>query len=158
MVEQIFVYFIFRVSYFQSFVLIPQLKAYAAASQNGDVDYNLLFQINALNVLIASIIIGHIGLILFGMFHAIWGQYFYFPFFVENTELHVGPRPQISIYSGGNTAWQDPEEKEKNLNRLFPKLWYGWIGKGTKDNWQFGNNFRNLLKRISKKLRKQLRG
>jgi hypothetical protein len=25
----------------------------------------------------------------------------------------------------------DPEEK-KNLNRLFPKLWYGWIGKGTK--------------------------
>jgi hypothetical protein len=46
------------------------------------------------------------------MFHAIWGQYFYFPFFVENTELHVGPRPKTSIYSG-NTAWQDPEEKRK---------------------------------------------
>jgi hypothetical protein len=30
-----------------------------------------------------------------------------------------------------NTAWQDPEEKEKNLNRLFPKLWYGWFGRGT---------------------------
>jgi hypothetical protein len=27
----------------------------------------------------------------------------------------------------------DPEEKRKNLNRLFPKLWYGWIGKGTKE-------------------------
>jgi hypothetical protein len=26
---------------------------------------------------------------------------------------------------------EDPEEK-KNLNRLFPKLWYGWIGKGKK--------------------------
>jgi hypothetical protein len=35
-----------------------------------------------------------------------------------------------------NTAWQDPEEKEKNLNRLFPKLWYGWFGRGTKNNWQ----------------------
>jgi hypothetical protein len=55
--------------------------------------------------------------------------------FVENTELHIGPRPKNSIYSGGQTAWQDPEEK-KNLNRLFPKLWYGWIGKGTKNNWQ----------------------
>jgi hypothetical protein len=27
-------------------------------------------------------------------------------------------------------------KKKKNLNRLFPKLWYGWIGKGTKNNWQ----------------------
>jgi hypothetical protein len=27
-------------------------------------------------------------------------------------------------------------KKRKNLNRLFPKLWYGWIGKGTKNNWQ----------------------
>jgi hypothetical protein len=46
------------------------------------------------------------------------GQYFYVPFFVENTELHIGPRPKNSIYSGGQTSWQDPEEKEKNLNRL----------------------------------------
>jgi hypothetical protein len=44
--------------------------------------------------------------------HAIWGQYFYIPFFVENTELHIGPRPKNSIYSGGQ-AWQDPEEKKK---------------------------------------------
>ena len=22
------------------------------------------------------------------------------------------------------------EEKEKNLNRLVPKLWYGWFGRG----------------------------
>jgi hypothetical protein len=54
------------------------------------------------------------------------GSIFLFPFFVENTELHIGPRPKNSIYSGGNTAWQDPEEKEKNLNRLFQN--FGMVG------------------------------
>jgi hypothetical protein len=153
MIEQIFIYFIYRVYYFQTFVLIPQVKSY------GDyVNSNLILQINVLNGVIACVVLAHIGFIIFGLFHAIWGQYFYIPFFVENTELHIGPRPKNSIYSGGQTAWQDPEEKAKNLNRLFPKLWYGWVGKGTKNNWQLGNNFRNLLQRILKKLRKQLRG
>jgi hypothetical protein len=46
--------------------------------------------------------------------------------------------PKIVFIVGGQTAWQDPEEKEKNLNRLFPKLWYGWIGK---DNWQLEKQF-----------------
>jgi hypothetical protein len=72
--------------------------------------------------------LAHIGFIIFGLFHAIWGQYFYFPFFVENTELHIGPRPKNSIYSGGQTAWQDPKEKEKSLNRLITKtlVWMVW--------------------------------
>jgi hypothetical protein len=26
------------------------------------------------------------------------------------------------------------KEKEKNLNRLIPKLWYGWFGRGTQNN------------------------
>jgi hypothetical protein len=131
MVEQIFIYFIYRVYYFQTFVLIPQTKSYA-----NYVDPSLVLQINILNGIITCVVLTHIGFIIFGLFHAIWGQYFYVPFFVENTELHIGPRPQTSIYSGGQTAWQDPEEKEKNLNRLFPKLWYGWFGRGTNNNWQ----------------------
>jgi hypothetical protein len=78
-------------------------------------------------VVIACVVLTHIGFIIFGLFHAIWGQYFYLPFFVENTELHIGPRPQTSIYSGGQTAWQDPEEKEKNLNRFSKTLvWMVW--------------------------------
>jgi hypothetical protein len=64
MVEQIFVYFIFRVAYFQSFVLVPQTKAYAATTKY--VDQNLVLQINALK-LIACIVLAHIGLIIFGM-------------------------------------------------------------------------------------------
>jgi hypothetical protein len=153
LVEQIFIYFIYRVYYFQTFVLIPQTKAYV-----NYVDPNLILQINILNGVITCVVLTHIGFIIFGLFHAIWGQYFYLPFFVENTELHIGPRPKNSIYSGGNTSWQDPKEKEKNLNRLFPKLWYGWFGRGTNNNaFPIGDNFTRLIKKILKKLTKLFR-
>jgi len=149
LIEQIFIYFIYRVYYFQTFVLIPQTKVYP-----NYVDPSLILQINILNAVIACVVLTHIGFIIFGLFHAIWGQYFYLPFFVENTELHIGPRPTTSIYSGGQTSWQDPKEKEKNLNRLFPKLWYGWFGRGTKNNFQLSNNLTRLIKKFFKKLRK----
>jgi len=152
MIEQIFIYFIYRVYYFQTFVLIPQAKSYG-----NYVDPSLVLQINVLNGVIACIVLAHIGFILFGLFHAIWGQYFYMPFFVENTELHIGPRPKNSIYSGGNTSWQDSEEKEKNLNRFFPKLWYGWFGRGTQNSWQINNKLNKFLKKILKKIKKQFR-
>jgi len=150
MVEQIFIYFIYRVYYFQSFVLIPQTESYS-----NYVDSNLVLQINILNGVIAWVVLSHLGIILFGLFHAIWGQYFYFPFFVENTELHIGPRPKNSIYSGGQTAWQDSEEK--NVNRVFPKLWFGWFGHGSKGQLKFGNPLIKLIKKFLKKLKKQFR-
>jgi hypothetical protein len=150
MVEQIFIYFIYRVYYFQSFVLIPQAESY-----NSSMDSNLILQINLLNGIIACVVLTHIGLIIFGLFHAIWGQYFYFPFFVENTELHIGRRPKDSIYSGGQTAWQDPEEK--NVNRLFPKLWFGWFGRGSKNNFRVFNDSLKLMKKLYKKIRKKFR-
>jgi hypothetical protein len=150
MVEQIFIYFIYRVYYFQSFVLIPQVESYS-----NSIDSNLILQINLLNVVIACVVLTHIGLIIFGLFHAIWGQYFYLPFFVENTELHIGRRPKDSIYSGGQTAWQNPEEK--NLNRVFPKLWFGWFGRGSKGNFPFFKNILKLIKKIFKKIIKQFK-
>lgn len=167
MVEQSFIYFIYRVSYFQSFVLIPQTIGYSeidseTAFADGSevsnfVDPNLFLQIDVLNGIIACIVLSHIGLIIFGLFHAIWGQYFYIPFFVENTELHIGPRPKNSIYSGGYTSWQDRDEKEKNLKRVFPKFWYGWFGQGTKDQFQFFNALKKLLKKFFKKVLRQFR-
>ena len=152
LIEQIFIYFIYRVYYFQTFVLIPQTKSYV-----NYIDPSLILQINILNGVITCVVLTHIGFIIFGLFHAIWGQYFYVPFFVENTELHIGPRPKTSIYSGGNTSWQDPKEKEKNLNRLLPKLWYGWFGRGTKNTFQIGENFIKLIKKILRKLTRQFR-
>jgi hypothetical protein len=152
MIEQIFIYFIYRIYYFQTFVLIPQTKSYGSY-----IDPNLILQINILNGVITCVVLAHIGFIIFGLFHAICGQYFYVPFFVENTELHIGPRPINSIYSGGQTAWQDPQEKEKNLNRLLPKLWYGWFGRGTKNSWQIGINLKKLLRKILNFFNKQFK-
>lgn len=152
LVEQIFIYFIYRVYYFQTFILIPQTKSYA-----NYIDPSLVLQINILNGIIACVVLTHIGFIIFGLFHAIWGQYFYVPFFVENTELHIGPRPTNSIYSGGQTSWQDPKEKEKNLNRLLPKLWYGWFGRGTNSSFQFGTSLSRLIKKLFKNLTKSFR-
>jgi hypothetical protein len=152
LIEQIFIYFIYRVYYFQTFVLIPQTKSYV-----NYVDPSLILQINILNGVITCVVLAHIGFIIFGLFHAIWGQYFYVPFFVENTELHIGPRPKNSIYSGGQTAWQEPKEKEKNLNRLLPKLWYGPFGRGTNNSSSLIDNLIRLIKKILKKLIKQFK-
>jgi len=158
MVEQIFIYFIYRVYYFQTFVLIPQTELIPETEfYEGYIDPSLALQINVLNGVIVCVVLSHIGLIIFGLFHAIWGQYFYIPFFVENTELHIGPRPKNSIYSGGYTSWQDRNEKEKNLNRLLPKLWYGWFGRGTNGQLQFMNFVKKLFKKLTQQILKQLR-
>lgn len=152
MIEQIFITFINRANYFQTQVLLPQKEAYG-----NYINSSLELQIDILNIIIACIVLSHIGLLIFGLFHAIWGQYFYFPFFVENTELHIGPRPKNSIYSGGNTSWQDPSEKEKIANRRFPKVWYGWFGRGTKDEWLISSKLKQFLNKIIKNLKKQFR-
>ena len=81
-------------------------------------DPDLLAQFKFLNVILIVGISIHIGGILFGLLHAFSGQYFYFPFLVENAELHIGPRSKNSIYSGGQTSWQDSEEKDKG------PIWY----------------------------------
>jgi len=142
------IYFCYRVLYFQSNVLIPEIEL------NPDyINQSLVFQVNFLNGLSAFIMCLHFGLIFFGLFHAIWGQYFYFPFLVENTELHIGLRPKNSIYSGGNTTWQD--EKDQNIDRVFPKLWYGWFGSGTKSTLSPFTLLQNLIVKIIKQLRKR---
>ena len=147
-IEQILVYFVYRISYFQSTILIPNLQGL-----NNSVDQNLILQINILNGLITLIVSLHLSLIFFGLFHASWGQYFYFPFIVENTELHIGPKPKNSIYSGGNTAWQ--EKKKIRIQSRFPQLWYGWFVQGIDENSNILNSFQQFIIRFIKQLRKQ---
>jgi hypothetical protein len=128
--EQILIYFLYRVMYFQEVIVQEKLSIAAA---NNYFDPNLLLQFNLLSGILTVCVTIHLSFICFGLFHAIWGQYFYFPFLVENTELHIGPRPKNSIYSGGQTAWQD--EKQTNVQRRIPKIWYGWFGSGTSEIW-----------------------
>lgn len=151
-IEPIWVFFIYRVYYFQTFVLMPQTKSYI-----NSIDPNLIFQMNVLNGLISCVVLAHIGFIIFGLFHAICGQYFYFPFLVPNTELHVGSRPVNSIYSAGATAWQDPKEKENNVPRRWPKVWYGWFGRGTSNQNSIKKNVWKRIKKFFKTFQKGFR-
>mmetsp|Transcript_27527 Transcript_27527/g.45518 ORF Transcript_27527/g.45518 Transcript_27527/m.45518 type:complete len:424 (+) Transcript_27527:85-1356(+) len=148
-VEQILIYFLYRLMYFQEVVIQEKLSI---AAENNYFDPNLLLQFNLSTGLLTFCITLHLGAIFFGLLHAIWGQYFYFPFLVENTELHIGPRPKNSIYSGGQTAWQD--EKQKNVPGQLPKLWYGWFGSGTSDIWIFSSFKQVLVNNIKKLFRK----
>jgi hypothetical protein len=150
--EQILVYLWFRVTAFQYNIIIPQIED-SMESNSNYISQNLIAQANALNGLTVFILCLHFGLIFFGLFHAIWGQYFYIPFLVENTELHIGIRPKNSIYSGGNTAWQD--EKDQNIDRVFPKLWYGWFGNGTKSTKTPLSFLQNLIAKIIKQVRRK---
>ena len=147
MIEQILIYFIYRAYYFQTFILIPQIKVYT-----NDTNSSLAFQLVILNAIIAVVVLTHISFIIFGLFSAIWGQYFYVPFLVKNTELHIGKRPINSIYSGGQTSWQDSEEENAN-----PKLWYGWFGRGTSNTSNMKYKIKKFLRRVFKRLKKQFR-
>jgi len=144
--EQIFMSLIFRLLYYQSFVLYPKIKIYYS---NDD----LILQSNFINTFVVGSVIIHIGSIFFGLFHAIWGQYFYMPVFVKNTELHIGPRWKTSIYSGGYTSWQD----EKTVNSKFPKIWYGWFGRGTSSDWNIINKFKKFFRSIVKNIKKNFK-
>jgi hypothetical protein len=148
--EQLFVNLIQRIVYFQTYTLKPALNPYGDAVYF--VDKNVELEMEFLNAIIVAIVLAHFAFVIFGLFHAIWGQYFYVPFFVENTELHIGPRPKDSVYSGGQTAWQDPLEKQKNFKRLFPKLWYGWFGRGTEREDQILNIVKRFFRRTVKKV------
>lgn len=151
-IEQILIYFCYRITYFQSNVLIPKVESnFLSESQI----QNILIQISSLNGLLALIISFHLGLIFFGLLNAILGQYFYFPFLVENTELHIGPRPKNSIYSGGNTSWQDLNMQ--NSRKLLPKLWYGWFGKPRLNNSNFFILIQKSIKIFLKLLRRPFR-
>jgi hypothetical protein len=141
--EQFYSYFVFRVNYYVSAVLVPEIEKYPFLQKNV-----LAAEIESLKLLVVALVLYHMSFVLFGLFHALCGQYFYIPLLTENTELHIGPRSKNSIYSGGYTAWQDSDEKLKY--RIIPKLWYGWFGRGTNNNWNILGKIRNLLKRIFK--------
>ena len=114
--EMMVLFFIQRLQLFIALELVPQQRW---------AEEEILFLLMLITIIL------HFFFILFGLFHAICGQYFYIPFLVENTEIHIGLKPKNSIYSGGYTAWQN-KQKQKSIRKFqfyFPKLWWGWFGK-----------------------------
>jgi len=75
----------------------------------------------------------HLGLIMLAALHALFSQYFFIPLLTEAVEMHIGPRPKRSIWSGGYTAWQDqPAFYKREFNPFgdSTRLWWGWLGRG----------------------------
>jgi len=147
--EPLFVNFLSRANSFAK-------NLYTIQSQTQtEVNQQLVnFETNLLSTLVIWLIVGHLSFLIFALFHAICGQYFYIPILVENAELHIGPRPKDSVYSGGYTSWQDPDEKQKNIKRSFPRVWYGWLGKGGNNKFKLKNKFEKILKKIRKLIKR----
>jgi hypothetical protein len=147
LVEPYAIGLIFRINYYLMEVLIPKIQL------NTFYENPYLFlEVRILFYMMISLILGHLAFILYAMLHALCGQYFYLPLFTENVELHIGPRDKTSIYSGGWTSWQDPEEKERRLNSRYPKYWYGWFGRGNKNEWNIFTLITRPIKWILKKI------
>jgi hypothetical protein len=144
--------FIFRINYYLMEVLIPKIEENTFYENP-----YLLLEARILYFMMIALILGHLAFILYAMLHAICGQYFYLPLFTENVELHVGPRDKKSIYSGGWTSWQDPDEKERRLTSRYPKYWYGWFGRGNKNEWNIFSFIKRPIKWIIKKIIKFLK-
>ena len=119
-------------------------------------NYEILYQIKIINIIINCIVLTHTSFVIFGLLHALWGQYFFMPMVTENIELHIGRRRPYSVYSGGHTAWQEPHERENKFNRRFPKIWYGWLGRGTDDKSQILNRLKRWLRKLIRKWLKKL--
>lgn len=142
-IEIEFVKLTYRLWTYQNFVLIPE-ERYA---ESADVE-----------MLYLTIITLHYLFNFLGLLHALCGQYFYIPFIVENTEIHIGKRPINSIYSGGYTSWQSADNKwltKTNNGFIFPRLWWGWLGKNGETQQKRLKNkrnkgFRKLLKKFKK--------
>lgn len=139
-IEVEFVKIAFRLWTYEHFELLPRH------------DYNEAAKVQFLYLSIISI---HYLLHFFGLFHALCGQYFYVPFIVENTEIHIGQRPSNSIYSGGFTSWQNSEYqwlKPGNKKFVFPRFWWGWLGKPRPNDKK--NKKPTIFKKLLRKLKK----
>jgi hypothetical protein len=132
-VERPFIFIQDRLIYYLNDILIPN-----SYFREAELVTNLLVTLVAAQYIFITL----------GMLHGLCGQYFYFPFLTENTELHIGLRPKESIYSGGHTIWQNKRaymisrQAASKLKKYrfgtvrsayskLPRLWYGWLGRGT---------------------------
>jgi hypothetical protein len=175
--EQFIVYFVYRLYYFKTFVLMREKNSLVTNFAYSEVqpiigngahyenilnkihifgfDLYLPSQVSLVSAIISFVIVSHISFIIMGFFNAISGQYFHVPFFVRNTELHVGQRPRNSIYSGGNTPWQYPDaEPPTRWSKSWKTIWNFLVSSTVQSKYLkikfFVVGFWALLKRIHK--------
>lgn len=106
-----------RAKFFISSTLIPQGRIEEAID---------------VQIYLGAVAFVHITFVMLAMLHAVFSQYFYVPFLTYSVELHIGKRPVKSIYSGGYTSWQDDFLFYNIKFRESMRLWWGFLGRGTK--------------------------
>nr|YP_009495789.1 hypothetical protein ycf90 [Plagiogramma staurophorum]AWT38228.1 hypothetical protein ycf90 [Plagiogramma staurophorum] len=121
--ERFLIFLIYRISLYNERVLIPKYRAIDMALPANEFSNNNLINEISLLYYIAFTLIGcHIAFILYSLLQALWGQYFYIPFYTENVELHLGEVPN-SPYVVGNMPWRYPKKirhKYSDLIRSIP--------------------------------------
>jgi len=95
-------------------------------------------EINLLNFIAYALVSCHIAFVIYALLQALWGQYFYLPFYTENVELHLGHQPK-SLYSGGNVPWQYSKNTRYKYGGPIRSI---------------PHNLRRLIKRLFKKVKK----
>nr|UHY40790.1 hypothetical protein [Thalassionema bacillare]UHY41048.1 hypothetical protein [Thalassionema bacillare] len=142
-----------RLNYYSMNTLYPQV--YEREAFNLSVA-DLNFEIQMLYYMSYTIIIAQLFILLYGMLHALAGQYFYTPFFTRTVELNIGERNKLDIYSGGQTAWQDEDFLTRGYKGFKIKFWYGWFGRGTDNPNDILPTIGRFIWRLIKKLIKKL--
>lgn len=134
-----------RLHYYSLNVIYPQIleREYFNLSSP-----DLVLEMRLFDYMKFTIIIFQMFILLYGMLHALCGQYFYTPFFTRTVELNIGERDKLDIYSGGKTAWQDEDFVERGFTI---KWWYGWFGRGT-------DNPNDILPRIGRFIKNVIKG
>lgn len=134
--ERFLIYFVYRLSLYTSRVLVPNYRITnieIPTSQFRGLDLGM--QINLLNFMAYTLVSGHIAFVIYALLQALWGQYFYVPFYTENVELHLGGQPKSS-YTGGNVPWQYSKDIRYKYGGLVQNI---------------SHTLRRLIKRLFKK-------
>lgn len=108
--ERFLIFLIYRISLYNDRVLIPKSHMIDITSSTNQFYQDRLGDEITLLYFIVFLFTGcHLAFILYALLQALWGQYFYVPFYTENVELHLGEVPN-SPYVGGNMPWRYPKE------------------------------------------------
>jgi len=104
--EQPVINFITRSTLYLQGVLLPIIDPWDIDEPDLLSDISIFeYQYEFLLILNIIIMLIHLSVYFYALFHAICGQYFYVPLLTTNTDLHCGFKPDTK-YSGGNAKWQ----------------------------------------------------
>nr|YP_009497043.1 hypothetical protein ycf90 [Psammoneis obaidii]AWT39756.1 hypothetical protein ycf90 [Psammoneis obaidii] len=141
--ERFVIYFVYRLTLYISRVLTPEYRMLETGDSFQQFRaLQLETDIKMLYIVACTVVMSHIAFIVYGLLQALWGQYFYVPFFTENVELHLGEVPRTP-YSGGNTPGRNAKEDRQKYGGPIRNILY---------NLQYF--IKSIIKKLSRTIKK----